>query len=295
MLMIAVDSVNYDDVAFFSGQGTIALELLEQIPHLDTVIVPISGGGLISGVALAAEVINPAILFNLSKRPEFAKLPGLLICSCSNACVSVYSSTLFYSCRPVVWDLVDDIIVVEDKEIIEAMRLCYEILKVAVEPSGAIGLAAVLSEGFRENPAWKDCKDIGIILSGGNVDLNLSLLQRRELALRTRTHSLTPVFIYIGEEYDESTYEVRSIDYTTKTILARDRRFTRDWHSDNDKCNALFNNYTMPPIFRYLSAQVLTANLTLRVCKHHPEVNDDDSHHVGVLPRKEVCKVEVIH
>lgn len=68
-------------------------------------------------------------------------------------------------------DLVDDVITVEDFEIIEAMRMCYEILKVSVEPSGAIGLAAVLSNSFRNNPSWHDCKNIGIILSGGNVDL----------------------------------------------------------------------------------------------------------------------------
>ena len=68
-------------------------------------------------------------------------------------------------------DLVDDVITVEDKEIIEAMKLCYEILKVAVEPSGAIGLAAVLSDNFKKNPAWKNCNNIGIVLSGGNVDL----------------------------------------------------------------------------------------------------------------------------
>ncbi|GAB2302532.1 hypothetical protein Dimus_036538 [Dionaea muscipula] len=75
--------------------------------------------------------------------------------------------------RPIVRDLVDDIITVEDEEIVEAMRLCYEILKVAVEPSGAIGLAAVLSDSFQKNPAWKDCNHIGIILSGGNVDLGV--------------------------------------------------------------------------------------------------------------------------
>ncbi|EXB37376.1 Serine racemase [Morus notabilis] len=74
---------------------------------------------------------------------------------------------------PVVRDFVDDVITVEDNEIIEAMKLCYEILKVAVEPSGAIGLAAVLSDSFKENPAWKDCSHIGIILSGGNVDLGV--------------------------------------------------------------------------------------------------------------------------
>lgn len=61
----------------------------------------------------------------------------------------------------------------EDNDIIEAMKLCYEILKVSVEPSGAIGLAAVLSDSFRNNLAWKDCNHIGIVLSGGNVDLGV--------------------------------------------------------------------------------------------------------------------------
>lgn len=70
-------------------------------------------------------------------------------------------------------DLVDDVITVEDSEIIEAMRLCYEILKIAVEPSGAIGLAAVLSDSFKKYPAWQDCQNVGIVLSGGNVDLGV--------------------------------------------------------------------------------------------------------------------------
>jgi len=75
--------------------------------------------------------------------------------------------------RPVVRDLVDGIITVDDKEIVDAMRMCHEILKVAVEPSGAIGLAAVLSDQFQQNAALKDCNKIGIILSGGNVDLGV--------------------------------------------------------------------------------------------------------------------------
>lgn len=79
--------------------------------------------------------------------------------------------TFFF--RPVVRNLVDEIIVVDDAEIIKAMRMCYEILKVAVEPSGAIGLAAVLSDQFRESSASKNSNKIGIILSGGNVDLSL--------------------------------------------------------------------------------------------------------------------------
>jgi serine racemase len=75
--------------------------------------------------------------------------------------------------RPIVRDLVDDIITVEDFEIIKAMKLCSKILKTVIEPSGAIGLAAVLSETFQKNPAWKDCKHIGIVVSGGNVDMDV--------------------------------------------------------------------------------------------------------------------------
>ncbi|MBA0806175.1 hypothetical protein Gohar_005640 [Gossypium harknessii] len=64
-----------------------------------------------------------------------------------------------------------NVITVDDTETIKAMRLCYEILKVAVEPSGAIGLVGALSNSFRNNLAWKECNQIAIILSEGNVDL----------------------------------------------------------------------------------------------------------------------------
>ncbi|XP_042501372.1 uncharacterized protein LOC122079177 [Macadamia integrifolia] len=99
----------------------------------------------------------------------------------------------------------------------------------------------------------------------------------------------TPV-IYPSDQNDESTYELQSINYTTNTVLAHDRRFTRQWLSDDDKCNALFNNYTMPPIFRYLSAQVISHNHTLEVCKRRREAVDDS--HGSVHPKD--CTVEVI-
>ncbi|XP_042496016.1 LEAF RUST 10 DISEASE-RESISTANCE LOCUS RECEPTOR-LIKE PROTEIN KINASE-like 2.4 [Macadamia integrifolia] len=108
---------------------------------------------------------------------------------------------------------------------------------------------------------------------------------RRGVELIRCINGSTSVLIYTGVENDDSTYEVQSINYTTNTILARDRKSTRDWLSDNDKCNALFNNYTMPPIFRYLSAHVISPNLTLRVCKRHP-IN-------GVVLDKD-CTVEAI-
>ncbi|KAI6702130.1 hypothetical protein NL676_011266 [Syzygium grande] len=164
----------YNDKRIISGQGTISVELLEQAPQLDTIIVPISGGGLISGVALASKSMNPTIRV-LAAEPRGAndaaqsKAAGRIITlPVTNTVADGLRASLGDLTWPVVRDLVDDVIVVDDTDIVEAMRLCYEILKVAVEPSGAIGLAAVLSESFRSNPAWKDCNHIGIILSGGH-------------------------------------------------------------------------------------------------------------------------------
>lgn len=169
----------YNDGRIISGQGTISLELLEQFPEVDTLIVPISGGGLISGVALAAKSINPTIRV-LAAEPvgandaALSKENGKLVTlPQTNTIADGLRAFLGDLTWPIVRDFVDAVITVEDKEIIEAMKLCYEILKVAVEPSGAIGLAAVLSDSFRQNPLWKDCKHVAIIVSGGNVDLDI--------------------------------------------------------------------------------------------------------------------------
>ncbi|CAD5170467.1 unnamed protein product [Musa acuminata subsp. malaccensis] len=169
----------FNDKYIISGQGTISLELLEQIPEIDTIVVPISGGGLISGVTLAAKAINPSIRI-LAAEPKGAddaaqsKAAGQIIRLPETKTIAdglcAFLGDLTW---PVVRDLVDDIITVDDEAIIEAMRMCYEILKVAVEPSGAIGLAAVLSDQFQQSAAWKDSINIGIILSGGNIDLGV--------------------------------------------------------------------------------------------------------------------------
>lgn len=169
----------FNDKHIISGQGTISLELLEQVPEIDTIIVPISGGGLISGVALAAKAIKPSIRI-LAAEPRGAddaaqsKAAGRIVTlPKTNTIADGLRAFLGDLTWPVVRDLVDDVITVDEREIIEAMRMCYEILKVVVEPSGAIGLAAVLSDQFRQNAASKDCNKIGIILSGGNVDLGV--------------------------------------------------------------------------------------------------------------------------
>ncbi|KAF8702414.1 hypothetical protein HU200_032790 [Digitaria exilis] len=162
-----------------SGQGTVSLELLEEVPEIDTIIVPISGGGLISGVALAAKAINPSIRI-LAAEPKGAddsaqsKAAGRIITLPStNTIADGLRAFLGDLTWPVVRDLVDDIIVVDDNAIVDAMKMCYEILKVAVEPSGAIGLAAVMSDEFKQSSTWHESSKIGIIVSGGNVDLGV--------------------------------------------------------------------------------------------------------------------------
>ena len=76
-----------------------------------------------------------------------------------------------WCCKPIIGDLADEIIVVEEGEIVEAMNTFYEILKMAIEPSGEIGLVVVLSHLFQDNPRWSHFQNIGIVFSRGNVDL----------------------------------------------------------------------------------------------------------------------------
>ncbi|KAK1423758.1 hypothetical protein QVD17_19066 [Tagetes erecta] len=168
-----------NDARIISGQGTLALEFLDQVPELDTLIVPISGGGLASGVVIAAKARNPTIRV-LAVEPKGAddaaksKASGSLI-TLEKTCTIAdgLRASLGDLTWPIVRDLVDDVITVDDEEIIQGMRLAYEILKVSVEPSGAIGIAGVLSDRFKKNRAWKKCNKIGIVLSGGNVDLQV--------------------------------------------------------------------------------------------------------------------------
>ncbi|KAE8778347.1 putative serine racemase [Hordeum vulgare] len=125
------------------GQGTVCLELLEQVPKIDTIIVPISGGGLIYGVALAVKAINPSIRI-LAAEPKGAddlaqsKAAGRIIkLPATNTIADGLRAFLGDLTWPVVRDLVDDVIVMDDNAIVDAVKMCYETPKVAVEPSGS--------------------------------------------------------------------------------------------------------------------------------------------------------------
>lgn len=169
----------YNDGHVISGQGTIALELLEQVPELDAIIVPISGGGLISGITLAAKTMKPSIKI-FAAEPKGAddasqsKAAGKLVTSSqTNTVADGLRACMGSLTWPVVRDMVDDVITVTEDEIVNAMRMCYECLKVVVEPSGAVGLAAVLSAQFQSKSSRPIFQHVGLVLSGGNVDLGM--------------------------------------------------------------------------------------------------------------------------
>jgi threonine dehydratase len=183
-----------DDEAIIAGQGTIGLEMLADVPELEVLVVPIGGGGLIAGVATAAKALKPAIevvgvqatacpsmyrkragLPEAPLRPSIAegiavKRPGRL--------------TL-----PIVKALVDDILLVEEDAIEEAILSLLEVEKLVVEGAGAAGLAAVVT--YRERFVGRQ---VGLILCGGNIDLRLLSV----VILRGLVHSKRLISLQVG-------------------------------------------------------------------------------------------------
>ncbi len=169
----AVEIHPFDNLSVIEGQATAAMELLEECPDLDVILCPVGGGGLLSGTALAAHYFS-------DKTHVIACEPA----GADDAFLSFKSGKLVPSVEPktiadglltslgvitfpIIQKFVDDIVTVKEAHIIEAMRLIFERMKIVVEPSAAVPLAAVL-----EKKVDVKGKKVGIILSGGNVDLN---------------------------------------------------------------------------------------------------------------------------
>lgn len=164
----------YDHEDVISGQGTVGLELHDQVPDLDIIITPVSGGGLLSGTAVATRALSPRTRL-IAAEPAGAadaaesKERGERVVRTDNRTIcDGLIANLGELTWPVVRDLVEQIITVDDAAVVEAMRLAFERMKLVVEPSGAIGLAVLLSEEFRELPADR----VAVVFSGGNVDLD---------------------------------------------------------------------------------------------------------------------------
>lgn len=161
-------------------QGTIALELLQQVPDLDAIVVPISGGGMISGISVAAKALRPGILL-VAAEPlgtgsgaadvAAAKAAGRIVpCPKPQTIADGLQGRLGDLTWPIVRDNVDAVVTVTEDEIVDAMALIYERMKLVVEPSGAVGLAAVLASGFANDARLSRSAKVGIILCGGNID-----------------------------------------------------------------------------------------------------------------------------
>ena len=165
----------FNDPAIIAGQGTVALELLDQVNNLDALLVPVGGRGLISGVALAVRGLNPRLRI-FAAEPHGAddayrsKTENRYIPSIDPQTVA---DGLLVSLGELTWpvlrDCVEAVIRVKDDEILRAMRLLWERMKLVVEPSGATSLAAALSREFAQ---LTGLGRVGVVLSGGNVDID---------------------------------------------------------------------------------------------------------------------------
>jgi threonine dehydratase/serine racemase len=165
----------YNHPHVIAGQGTAALELLEQVPDLDAVVAPIGGGGLLSGVAIAGRGRRPNLRV-FGAEPAGAddayrsKLAGTFQPQTGpNTVADGLLTSMGELTWPVVRDLVEQVIPVDEQKIIAAMRLAWERAKLLIEPSSAVAVAVVLSEVFR---GLTGIQRVGVILSGGNVNLD---------------------------------------------------------------------------------------------------------------------------
>jgi len=162
----------YNDLRVIAGQGTACLELMDQVRDLDVVITPVGGGGLLSGTALAAKGLNLDIKV-LAGEPagaddafrslqEHRIVPSINPRTIADGLLTSLGDLTF----PIIREKVDRIVPVGEDRIVAAMRLIWERMKIIVEPSAAVGLAAVFKAGGELAG-----KRVGIILSGGNLDL----------------------------------------------------------------------------------------------------------------------------
>ena len=168
----------YDDDRIIAGQATAAIELLEDAGELDAILSPVSGGGLLSGTSLAARHLYPGIrLYGCEPAKaddayRSLKTGSLQAIEASDTIADGLRASLAPRTFAILRELLSGILLVSEEEIIAAMELIWERLKVITEPSSAIALAPLLDPGARTSLFGGAARPrVGIILSGGNVDL----------------------------------------------------------------------------------------------------------------------------
>jgi len=181
----------YDDPLIIAGQGTVALEMLAAVPDLDVLLVPIGGGGLISGMAVAAKTLKPSLeiigvqaalypsMYNLIKETQLPMRGDTLAEGIAVKAPGRITSEI-------VRALVDDIVLVSEPQIEHALSLLITIEKTVIEGAGAAGLAAMLADEQRFAG-----RAVGLVLTGGNIDTRLlSGVLTRQLAREGRLSQL---------------------------------------------------------------------------------------------------------
>ncbi len=162
----------YNNFFVIAGQGTAAKELIEDVGVFDIIIAPVGGGGLLSGTALSAKYLSPECKV-IAAEPAGADdafrsfqakkiIPSINPKTIADGLLTSLGEPNF----AIIMDKVDDIVTVSEEKIVEAMRMIWERMKIVIEPSSAVPLAAVL-----QNKIDIQNKKVGIILSGGNLDL----------------------------------------------------------------------------------------------------------------------------
>ncbi|MCC6744663.1 MAG: pyridoxal-phosphate dependent enzyme [Acidobacteria bacterium] len=162
----------YDDVRIMAGQGTAALELIEEVGSLDAIVVPVGGGGLLAGTSTAAE--GRALVYGAE--PENACDTRLSLAAGERVTIPP-PDTIADGARPqcpgrltfpVIQERVAGVLTASEDEIVEAMRMVLTRMKMVVEPTGALGIAVAMGAGLPS-----ELKRIGIVVSGGNVDMDV--------------------------------------------------------------------------------------------------------------------------
>ena len=170
----------FDDPDVIAGQGTIALEMLRQQPSLDTLIIAVGGGGLISGMATAARAIKPGMQIVGVQTARFPAMVNVIKGTAHEQGVSTIAEGIAVGqpgliTRDIVKRLVDDLVLVDEGDLEQAIVMLLEIEKTLVEGAGAAGLAALLKE-----PTRYAGRHVGLVLCGGNIDplLLASIIER---------------------------------------------------------------------------------------------------------------------
>ena len=163
----------YNDFHVIAGQGTAALELLQEVAGLDYLLAPVGGGGLLSGTAIATSALSPSTRV-IGAEPENAddafrsfRAGRIIPATAANTIADGLRTSLGSLTFPIIKKRVYDILLVSEEAIINAMRTIWERMKIIVEPSAAVPLGAILT-----HKRTFINKKVGIILSGGNVDLD---------------------------------------------------------------------------------------------------------------------------